>query len=163
MHTAATTQTGWTGLKSLYNNVATTVESVAKEQGIALDLTGGAQRSGASAGYGGGGSAGYGGGGSAGYGGGGYDGGGSHYSNGANGGGGNFSGFDDGAANGNSGAWDEWDKPAAAAAPPSRSGASGMSRTSSGGQSNYHRSNSTPALQQTKQVAKAEEDDWGKW
>ncbi|KAF8068451.1 maoI [Scenedesmus sp. PABB004] len=164
---------GWTGLKSLYANVASTVESVAKDSGYNISLGSKAvassvqqqqmqqqlqrelaaqqqQHLGGGGGYGG-------------HGGhangvhksasegrafGGHGGaqqGGSSGSGHAGGGNG-FAGFDDGADNG----WDSWgsSKPAAAAAGAPQGHAAG----------GVHHSASSPALQ--KQLS---EDDWGKW
>eukprot|EP00879_Flechtneria_rotunda_P023863 GHRR01025272.1.p1 GENE.GHRR01025272.1~~GHRR01025272.1.p1 ORF type:complete len:274 (+),score=127.25 GHRR01025272.1:346-1167(+) len=162
-------QVGWLGLKSLYANVASTVESAAKESGYNISLGSKAvatslqqqqfqqqlQRS-QGAGYGGTmhkssseghafGSQQPGGWGSSSSptGAGGYRGSAGHTSSNSRSNNSGFAGFDDGADSG----WDEW------SAAPKQSGASH--------QRPMQHSVSSPTLQQQQQ--KQDEDDWGKW
>mmetsp|Transcript_34948 Transcript_34948/g.77712 ORF Transcript_34948/g.77712 Transcript_34948/m.77712 type:complete len:472 (+) Transcript_34948:236-1651(+) len=172
---AAAAQTGWTGLKSLYASVASTVEHAAKQQGYNIDLgakavlssaasgTGRAGSASSSRAYGGmeglgqgsgGGGGGYGGDNGSGMGGAGVSGRGAA----ANGGRGNdFSGFDEGADND----WSSWDDK------------KGGSTTSS-----VHKSRSTPTMRGPGEPGSAaggaqraaskkdddhEEEEWGKW
>lgn len=167
---AALASAGWSGLRSLYANVASTVESAAKESGYKIDL--GSRQVAqslrqeqqvsqlAASGYGG-----YGSGGSGGYGGGGGYGGNNmqhsmsegrfqqqqqHAGNSSSG----FAGFGEGPANGGGGGrgaggggagWDEWDNGNAggARAPVPKPA---------------HKSASTPAM-----AHKQPDDDWGTW
>ncbi|GBF93446.1 hypothetical protein Rsub_06579 [Raphidocelis subcapitata] len=163
---------GWMGLQKLYANVASSVETAAKESGYKIDLgsrqvAAHVQQAAATGSGGGGGSGRYGGFGSSDYAGAGGYGNGSHMQHSVSdgrvggqqqqqqqqqhGGGGSFSGFDNGS---NNNGWDEWGsggagagggRPAAAAAAPVRSGVAPQ------------KSISSPDMR------KPAEDDWGSW
>lgn len=174
-------QTGFATLKSLYANVASTVEQAARTQGISLDL--GAKAAAASStrrdasaadahgrDYGplsnspdawGGGAAGSHGGGT------------QHqappasspFSNGAshgNGAGGDFSGFETEQADNDAGGWSSWDEPKKAT---QRASSNRLSPSSPAGAAPTHKSKSSPALNKgaSKKTDEDGEEEWGKW